>query len=96
MAAAAAASGAAGSEPSASDLVSAVFAAFESFKQRYGEMERSQLAQELGQLDLRGAGKVVTGGGGQRGQELSETVKRIEVRGACGILPCAAALDRAF
>ena len=69
-----------GSDPSASDLVSAVFAAFEPFKQRYGEMERGQLAQELGQLDLRGAGKVVTGGGGLRGQELSETVKRIEVR----------------
>jgi hypothetical protein len=42
---------------------------------RYGELERIQLLGELSALDLRGA---VSRGFGQRGVELSETVRRME------------------
>lgn len=42
---------------------------------RYGELERSQLLGEIAALDLRGA---VQRGIGQRGVELSETVRRME------------------
>jgi hypothetical protein len=42
---------------------------------RYGELERGQLLGEIAALDLRGA---VQRGIGQRGVELSETVRRME------------------
>lgn len=42
---------------------------------RYGELERTQLLGEVSALDLRGA---VPRGFGQRGVELSETVRRME------------------
>ncbi|KAF5731066.1 embryo yellow protein [Tripterygium wilfordii] len=52
-----------------------VYDPYESFKQRYGEMERATLSSEIAGVDLRGA---VTRGVGAQGIELSETVRRME------------------
>ncbi|XP_062118397.1 conserved oligomeric Golgi complex subunit 7-like [Humulus lupulus] len=52
-----------------------VYSPFESFKQRYGQMERAILSSEIAGVDLRGA---VTRGVGAHGIELSETVFRME------------------
>lgn len=57
------------------DALKAVYSPYETFKQRYGQMERAILASEIGKLDLRGA---VTRGVGAQGIELSETVRRME------------------
>eukprot|EP00897_Mesotaenium_endlicherianum_P008784 jgi/Mesen1/7934/ME000422S07085 len=59
------------------EVVRAIYRPFEGHKQRYGELERSQLSSELAVLDFRGAAP--RGGGGGRGQEVSDTVRRIEV-----------------
>lgn len=56
-------------------VLQAIYQPFEGYKQRYGELERIQLLGELSALDLRGA---VSRGFGQRGVELSETVRRME------------------
>lgn len=56
-------------------VLQAVYQPFEGYKQRYGELERIQLLGEVSALDLRGA---VSRGFGQRGVELSETVRRME------------------
>ncbi|CDY56655.1 BnaA02g11250D [Brassica napus] len=57
------------------DTLKAVYSPFESFKQKYGKMERAVLSSEIAVVDLRGA---VTRGVGAQGIELSETVRRME------------------
>ncbi|XP_057988647.1 conserved oligomeric Golgi complex subunit 7 isoform X2 [Hevea brasiliensis] len=57
------------------DTLKAVNLPYESFKQRYGQMERAILSSEIAGVDLRGA---VTRGVGAQGIELSETVRRME------------------
>ncbi|XWS47666.1 hypothetical protein CRYUN_Cryun13aG0003700 [Craigia yunnanensis] len=57
------------------DTLKAVYFPYESFKQRYGHMERAILSSEIAGVDLRGA---VTRGVGAQGVELSETVRRME------------------
>ncbi|GMJ05953.1 Conserved Oligomeric Golgi Complex 7, EMBRYO YELLOW [Hibiscus trionum] len=57
------------------DTLKAVYFPYESFKQRYGLMERAILSSEIAGVDLRGA---VTRGVGAQGIELSETVRRME------------------
>lgn len=57
------------------DSLKAVYSPYDTFKQRYGQMERIILSSEIGKLDLRGA---VTRGIGAQGIELSETVRRME------------------
>ncbi|RID40676.1 hypothetical protein BRARA_J00707, partial [Brassica rapa] len=57
------------------DTLKAVYSPFESFKQKYGKMERAILSSEIAVVDLRGA---VTRGVGAQGIELSETVRRME------------------
>lgn len=57
------------------DTLKAVYLPYESFKQKYGQMERAILSSEIAAVDLRGA---VTRGVGAQGIELSETVRRME------------------
>lgn len=57
------------------DVLKAVYLPYESFKQRYGQMERAILSSEIAGIDLRGA---VIRGVGAQGVELSETVRRME------------------
>ncbi|KAK4285179.1 hypothetical protein QN277_001912 [Acacia crassicarpa] len=57
------------------DVLKAVYLPYESFKQRYGQMERAILSSETAGVDLRGA---VIRGVGAQGIELSETVRRME------------------
>ncbi|KAJ7982515.1 Conserved oligomeric Golgi complex subunit 7 [Quillaja saponaria] len=57
------------------DVLKAVYFPYESFKQRYGHMERAILSSEIASVDLRGA---VIRGVGAQGVELSETVRRME------------------
>ncbi|KAL8253293.1 hypothetical protein R6Q59_036986 [Mikania micrantha] len=57
------------------DTLKAIYLPYESFKQRYGQMERVTLSAEISAIDLRGA---VTRGVGAQGIELSETVRRME------------------
>ncbi|KAJ1418495.1 Conserved oligomeric Golgi complex subunit 7 [Sesbania bispinosa] len=57
------------------DVLKAVYFPYESFKQRYGQMERAILSSEIAGIDLRGA---VIRGVGAQGIELSETVRRME------------------
>ncbi|XP_030934477.1 conserved oligomeric Golgi complex subunit 7 [Quercus lobata] len=57
------------------DTMKAVYSPYESYKQRYGQMERAILSSEIAGVDLRGA---VTRGVGAQGIELSETVRRME------------------
>ncbi|KAL2936530.1 Conserved oligomeric Golgi complex subunit 7 [Bienertia sinuspersici] len=73
------------------DTMKAVYSPFETFKQKYGQMERAILAAEIGKLDLRGA---VTRGVGAQGIELSETVRRMEESIPQVILLFEAAVER--
>ncbi|KAH9647692.1 Conserved oligomeric Golgi complex subunit 7 [Citrus sinensis] len=57
------------------DTLKAVYFPYDTFKQRYGQMERAILSSEIAGVDLRGA---VTRGIGAQGIELSETVRRME------------------
>eukprot|EP00268_Persea_americana_P061451 TRINITY_DN7768_c0_g1_i1.p1 TRINITY_DN7768_c0_g1~~TRINITY_DN7768_c0_g1_i1.p1 ORF type:complete len:841 (+),score=175.88 TRINITY_DN7768_c0_g1_i1:285-2807(+) len=57
------------------NTLKAVYSPYESYKQRYGQMERSILSSEISGIDLRGA---VARGVGAQGIELSETVRRME------------------
>ncbi|KAL6977618.1 Golgi transport complex subunit 7 [Sarracenia purpurea var. burkii] len=57
------------------DTLKAAYFPYESFKQKYGQMERLILSAEIAGVDLRGA---VTRGIGAQGIELSETVRRME------------------
>ncbi|XWS60097.1 hypothetical protein CRYUN_Cryun07bG0005200 [Craigia yunnanensis] len=57
------------------ETLKAVYFPYESFKKRYGHMERAIISSEIAVVDLRGA---VTRGVGAQGIELSETVRRME------------------
>ncbi|KAJ3672639.1 hypothetical protein LUZ60_007360 [Juncus effusus] len=52
-----------------------VYSPFETFKVRYGQMERAILSSEINRVDIRNA---VSRGVGAQGIELSETVRRME------------------
>lgn len=58
-----------------SSTLKAVYSPYESFKRRYGLMERAVLSSKLSSIDIRGA---VARGVGAQGIELSETVRRME------------------
>ncbi|CAN6705518.1 unnamed protein product [Malus baccata var. baccata] len=65
-------------QPRLTDAISnrkAVYLPYESFKQRYGQMDRAILSAKIAGVDLRGA---VTRGVGAQGIELSEAVRRME------------------
>ncbi|KAJ1260319.1 hypothetical protein BS78_10G223100 [Paspalum vaginatum] len=53
----------------------AIYSPYETFKLRYGQMERAILSAEMTSIDIRGA---VPRGVGAQGIELSETVRRME------------------
>ncbi|EYU24953.1 hypothetical protein ABFS82_06G047400 [Erythranthe guttata] len=57
------------------DTLKAVYLPFETFKQRYGQMERGVLSGGISGLDLRGVSTRIKG---VQGVELSETVRRME------------------
>ncbi|AES74409.1 putative oligomeric Golgi complex subunit 7 protein [Medicago truncatula] len=57
------------------DVLKSVYLPYESFKQRYGQMERAILSSEIAGIDLRGA---VIRRVGAQGVELSETIRRME------------------
>ncbi|KAJ6347638.1 hypothetical protein OIU76_004170 [Salix suchowensis] len=73
------------------DMLKAVYLPYESFKQRYGQMERAILSSEIAGADLRGA---VTRGVGAQGIELSETVRRMEESTPHVIVLLEAAVER--
>lgn len=73
------------------DTLKTVFSPYETFKQRYGQMERAILSSEIAGIDLRGA--VARGLGGQ-GVELSETVRRVEESIPLAIVLLEAAVER--
>lgn len=57
------------------NTLKAIYSPYESYKQRYGDLELAILSAEISSLDLRGA---VHRGVGAQGVELSETVRRME------------------
>ncbi|CAN6163128.1 unnamed protein product [Urochloa humidicola] len=57
------------------NTLKAVYSPYETFKARYGQMERAILSAEMAGIDIRGA---VPRGVGAQGIELSETVRRME------------------
>ncbi|CAL5049214.1 unnamed protein product [Urochloa decumbens] len=57
------------------NTIKAVYSPYETFKVRYGQMERAILSAEMAGIDIRGA---VPRGVGAQGIELSETVRRME------------------
>ncbi|XP_068635431.1 conserved oligomeric Golgi complex subunit 7 [Aristolochia californica] len=69
----------------------AVYSPFESYKQRYGQMERAILSSEIAGVDLRGA---VARGVGAQGIELSETVQRMQESVPQVIVLLEAAIER--
>ncbi|CAA6656135.1 unnamed protein product [Spirodela intermedia] len=69
----------------------AVYSPYESFKQRYGQVERTILSSEISRIDLRGA---VPRGIGAQGIELSETVRRMEESVPQVIILLEAAVER--
>ncbi|KAM0061777.1 putative oligomeric Golgi complex subunit 7 protein [Helianthus debilis subsp. tardiflorus] len=73
------------------DTLKAIYLPYESFKQRYGQMERVTLSAEISAIDLRGA---VTRGIGAQGIELSETVRRMEESIPQVIVLLEASIDR--
>lgn len=73
------------------DTLKTVFSPYETFKLRYGQMERAILSSEIAGIDLRGA--VARGLGGQ-GVELSETVRRVEESIPLAIVLLEAAVER--
>ncbi|XP_054816180.1 conserved oligomeric Golgi complex subunit 7 [Prosopis cineraria] len=73
------------------DVLKAVYLPYESFKHRYGQMERAILSSETAGVDLRGA---VIRGVGAQGVELSETVRRMEESIAQVIVLLEAAVER--
>ncbi|CAH9059830.1 unnamed protein product [Cuscuta epithymum] len=73
------------------DALKAVYHPFESFKRRYGQMERAILSGEIAGLDLRGAAITLVG---VQGVELSETVRRMEESIPQVILLLEAAVER--
>ncbi|OWM79451.1 conserved oligomeric Golgi complex subunit 7 [Punica granatum] len=73
------------------DTLKAVYLPYESFKQKYGQIERAILSSEISGVDLRGA---VARGVGAQGIELSETVRRMEESIPQIILLLEAAVER--
>ncbi|XP_058205143.1 conserved oligomeric Golgi complex subunit 7 [Rhododendron vialii] len=73
------------------DTLKAVYFPYESFKKKYGQMERLILSAEIAGVDLRGA---VARGIGAQGVELSETVRRMEESIPQVILLLEAAVER--
>ncbi|CAN4093510.1 unnamed protein product [Withania somnifera] len=73
------------------DALKAVYLPYESFKRRYGQMERAVLSGEIAGLDLRGAAVTLVG---VQGVELSETVRRMEESIPQVILLLEAAVER--
>ncbi|XP_042000505.1 conserved oligomeric Golgi complex subunit 7-like [Salvia splendens] len=57
------------------ETLKAVYLPYETFKQRYGQMERGVLSGGIADLDLRGVSTRIIG---VQGVELSETVRRME------------------
>jgi len=57
------------------NTLKAIYSPYETFKARYGQMERAILSAEMASIDIRGA---VPRGVGAQGIELSETVRRME------------------
>lgn len=57
------------------DALKAVYLPFETFKQKYGQIERGVLSAGIASLDLRGVSTRIIG---VQGVELSETVRRME------------------
>ncbi|PUZ59564.1 hypothetical protein GQ55_4G052300 [Panicum hallii var. hallii] len=57
------------------NTLKAIYSPYETFKARYGQMERAILSAEMAGIDIRGA---VPRGVGAQGIELSETVRRME------------------
>ncbi|KAL6873771.1 hypothetical protein ACP4OV_013853 [Aristida adscensionis] len=57
------------------NTLKAIYSPYETFKARYGQMERAVLSAEMAGIDIRGA---VSRGVGAQGIELSETVRRME------------------
>ncbi|CAL5041466.1 unnamed protein product [Urochloa decumbens] len=57
------------------NTIKAVYSPYETFKARYGQMERAILSAQMAGIDIRGA---VPRGVGAQGIELSETVRRME------------------
>ncbi|KAF9607721.1 hypothetical protein IFM89_038605 [Coptis chinensis] len=73
------------------ETLKTVFSPYETYKQRYGQMERAILSSEIAGIDLRGA---VTRGVGAQGIELSETVRRVEESIPQAIVLLEAAVER--
>ncbi|KAL4557165.1 hypothetical protein LXL04_035337 [Taraxacum kok-saghyz] len=73
------------------DTLKAIYLPYESYKQKYGQMERVTLSAEIASIDLRGA---VTRGIGAQGIELSETVRRMEESVPQVIVLLEASVDR--
>ncbi|KAL6530254.1 Golgi transport complex subunit 7 [Orobanche hederae] len=73
------------------DTLKAVYLPYETFKQRYGQMERGLLSGGIAGLDLRGVSTRIIG---VQGVELSETVRRMEESIPQVILLLEAATDR--
>ncbi|RAL51362.1 unnamed protein product [Cuscuta campestris] len=73
------------------DALKAIYHPFETFKRRYGQMERAVLSGEIAGLDLRGAAITLVG---VQGVELSETVRRMEESITQVILLLEAAVER--
>ncbi|KAJ3690975.1 hypothetical protein LUZ61_020139 [Rhynchospora tenuis] len=69
----------------------AVYSPYETFKVRYGQMERAILSAEIARIDIRGA---VSRGVGAQGIELSETVRRMEESVPQVIVLLEASVDR--
>lgn len=57
------------------NTLKAIYSPYETFKARYGQMERAILSAEMTSIDIRGA---IPRGVGAQGIELSETVRRME------------------
>nr|BAD45448.1 oligomeric golgi complex 7-like [Oryza sativa Japonica Group] len=57
------------------NTLKAIYSPYETFKARYGQMERALLSAEMAGIDIRGA---IARGVGAQGIELSETVRRME------------------
>ncbi|KAG6402688.1 hypothetical protein SASPL_134892 [Salvia splendens] len=73
------------------DTLKAVYLPYETFKQRYGQMEHGVLSGGIAGLDLRGVSTRIIG---VQGVELSETVRRMEETIPLVILLLEAAVER--
>lgn len=72
-------------------LLRAAYSPYEPYKQRYGELEKTQLESTVSGMDLR---KAAVRGFGQRGVELSAAVRRMEASVPALIVALEASVDR--